>query len=223
MRGLAVRVSRAASALIFITIVSFAATSCSNAGTSSTATETAPGTRNDLTAQELSDFEAGKSALAEYLGVTDPPDIEVVRWVLPEEFSDIEAECLDKHGFPRQADGSYTVPEDQRATFGLAQFECYAAYPVHPRYTREWTEEQIGRQYDWTVQSVIPCLEDQGLIVGEPPPTRSTFIDQWATSPYFPFAFLNSETLTDEEWNELELLCPQQAPSDVLWAGISRE
>lgn len=160
---------------------------------------------------------------ATFYGVSDPPDVDVVRYVDTEELDATLRECMTAAGYPTESNGGVNVPEGNEDAFALAQYTCAVQYPVPERYTRTWTDEQIQVQYGWTVDFVIPCLEERNHPIAEPP-SESVFVDSWRSNPYFPFSQVSLSVAAENfnrAWAELEEACPQQAPGEVLWDGVS--
>ncbi|HEU5224057.1 MAG TPA: hypothetical protein VFU07_10330 [Candidatus Lumbricidophila sp.] len=170
---------------------------------------------NALKADDAAYYADYVSNAAEYLHVDNPPTVKIVKWIKPEEGQTYLDPCVRDQGFTQMPDGSWYIPEGQKSAFALATFKCWAAYPTIPKYAAQWTDKQRGIQYDWTVDSVIPCLEKHGYsTVGVP--SRQTFIDTYSTDPFYPFGQVSLE-LSNEERNQLERECPQIAPSDALF------
>ena len=161
---------------------------------------------------------------ADYFGVADPPDVEVVRYVGTEELDKIVRQCVTDAGYPA-TDGGFDVPAGNEEAFALAQYTCYVQYPVPERYTQAWGDEQVRAQYRWTVDFVIPCLEERGHPIA-PPPSEAVFLELHSNDPYFPFAEVKLSVPEDEfnaAWMRLETECPQEIPGSVLWDGLSVE
>lgn len=152
---------------------------------------------------------------ADFWRVENPPTVQVVKWVKPEDLQQYTDPCVRDQGFTQRPDLSWDVPGEQDSAFRLASYKCWAAYPTLPKYSAPWSDKQRGVQYDWTVDHVVPCLEERGYtIVGVP--SRQTFIETYPTDPFYPFAQVPG-TLSNEEWNQLERECPQIAPSELLF------
>jgi hypothetical protein len=155
-----------------------------------------------------------QASFATYLKITDPPQVPVIRLVTNEERQVLLDACLDQSGWDTKAG----FPVDQKAAYDLANYICMASYPVYPELTGTWTDKQTAIQYDWTVNTELPCLAALGHTVTTPAPTRDEFITTWDTNPYFPFAYIEgSSSLTNQERELLEAQCPQNPPSDQLW------
>ena len=159
----------------------------------------------------------------DFYKIVDPPDVEVVRWVRPEEMGETQDGCLREAGFQVDGPGRLYYPPEQEQAAGLAQYTCRMQYPVMSKYAREWGTEQLDLQYEWTVEYVVPCLQEQGHSTVDIP-TKEVFTDRWATDPFYPFAQIKLDVPGDTfntEWNRLETVCPQIAPSSVLWDSMT--
>lgn len=156
--------------------------------------------------------------LAQVLGLKDPPDVPIVRYVDTDEIADVMDACLTEAGFLGHGDGGYDIPDGQGQVFNLAMYVCRMQYPESPNYAWPWGKQQVEIQYDWTVEFVIPCLSDHGYTVTDEVPSRATFVDTWATSPYYPFAQISvTENGAGLKRAQLERACPQVAPGPVAW------
>ncbi len=160
---------------------------------------------------------------AEAFGIEDPPKVPMIRYVFAEEREATLRACLETEGYPRNETGLYTIPESQRDAYALAQYTCLVRYPVEQRYAQPWGDEQKRIQYRWTVDYVVPCLEERGHPIGEAP-SEATFLDRWESDPWYPFAQVRLSAPAAQyniEWTELEAECPQIAPSQVLWDAMT--
>lgn len=160
--------------------------------------------------------EIGDGLLASFSMIQDAPEhVPVRRWIRSEEADRVNRECLIEAGFPMNSDGSFSTG-GQWESYWRAWYVCQMAYPVIPRYAGSWGPEQIEAQYAYTLDYLIPCLENYGITSGEPP-TKETFIATWDTNPYTPWNSVPN--LSGPTALELEDTCPQHAPSGVLWDG----
>ncbi|MGY1745987.1 hypothetical protein [Blastococcus sp. SYSU D00695] len=73
------------------------------------------------------------ATLAADLGITDPPDVPVLRLVTPEQSEALVESCLAEHGYPL-TEGSHEVPNAEVGDFDLARYICLASYPIDPSY-----------------------------------------------------------------------------------------
>ena len=178
----------------------------------------------DLTGLPEQEYLAQDQAYwAEYLKIENPPAVEVIRYVDSDESQQVYRECMGEQGFPTDSEGAIDVPIEQQEHFMLSQFTCYVRYPLKQEYAKPDGSEQVSIQYDWTTQFVIPCLEEMGQIIPEPP-SRTEFIDQWASAPYFPFQHVVvSNAHFNEELDALENKCLQSAPGAVRWGELTIE
>jgi hypothetical protein len=161
-----------------------------------------------------------QTQLAGELGITDPPEVPVIRLVVPEEKGELVEQCLIARGWTALEDG-YTFftyePEDE-AAWNLDNYICMSSYPIDPDRGGTWTDAQTAIQYDWTINTVLPCLDALGYTITVPPPSREEFIATWWEDPYFPFAYIEGITaLSNQETALLNTQCPQEAPTDQLW------
>lgn len=153
------------------------------------------------------------ASMARFYHVENPPKVERIRWVTPEEAGAAREECLAEAGFP-SSNGYFTTPTGQESAFELAQYICFAKYPTDPKYIQPWGAEQIKAQYSYTVDVLIPCLESHGYPI-ENVPSEGSFIDSWTTSPFYPFSQI--PPTSNGEMESLDVACPQIMPSTELW------
>lgn len=153
--------------------------------------------------------------LATFYEVSAPPAIDVKGWVLPEESGDYVDDCMTGLGYA-VTDGSYeSIPDAQQSQFQFDRYRCSASYPVIPKYTFAYTDQNIGNIYDWMVEDSIPCLADQGHSISGVP-SRATFISNYrASGPFFPYEQLVH--LPPAEFQALESICPQWPPAEVIY------
>lgn len=163
-----------------------------------------------LSAQEQS------SVLAQELNISDPPAVETVRFVKPEDRGPFVETCLAEQGYSATALAEVGIPVEQQQAYELASYVCLTKYPIDAAYAREWSDVQIGIQYDWTVDRVIPCLAERGYTITEVP-SREVFVATWSSNSFYPFSQIPPESLSNEAVEELNRACPQIAPSEMLW------
>jgi len=157
------------------------------------------------------------------LGVEDPPEVRMVRYIFAEERDATLRSCLEGEGYSLDNSGLYSVPPNQAEAFATAQYVCAVRYPVDQRYAQPWTSDQVRIQYAWTNRFVVPCLEAQGYSIGDPP-SEGTFVDTWSSDPWYPFAQVRLNVSAERfnvEWAKLEATCLQIAPSQVLWDSMT--
>lgn len=153
----------------------------------------------------------GASASVDAAGdLLENPDL--VRYVLPEQWGSAQVECLKQEGFPGglvMPDGGLFYPEipaAQASVYEAAQSLCARRYPVEPRFRTALNEAQLTVLHYYYEDSLVPCIEEQGLDVGGLP-TLQRFIETYFTDGWTPFATI--ESLDEEGWLELRDVCPE--------------
>ncbi len=187
-------------------------------GSSTSGGAVATGSGGGGTALGMPGVDEQRAQWAAELGITDPPEVPVIRLVVPEEKQALVEDCMAREGFTL-VEGAYVVPDEQKPAFDLAQYVCQVSYPIDPTRGGAWTDTQTAIQYEWTVDTVLPCLRALGYRVLGEVPTRQEFLDSWARDePYYPFAHIaGKDSLSNEQWTSLERSCPQIAPTDLLY------
>ena len=177
--------------------------------------------------QETAD-KASLEWYADFYRIENPPEVKVVRWVDDEEYDVVHHQCLADAGFPFEF-GDSEISDEEEALYNNAAYTCHAQYPVkvHPK-DKEWGKKEIKRQYEWTVDFLIPCLAEQGF-TAEDVPSEATFIDTWESDPYYPARYveLPAENMKPSEQNrrmlDIDYTCPQIIPNEILLDGQSIE
>jgi len=145
------------------------------------------------------------------------PETTVVRTVDPAEWASVIANCMHEAGFPdvvAEEDGSLSWEglTEQAEQLGLAKYICLAQYPLDPKYTTKPTEEQIGKVYDYLTLVQVPCLEELGFEIPEPP-SKTRFIETYLDSPeWLPYAQVAGPDVPAEAYEQAVELCPQSPP-----------
>lgn len=171
-------------------------------------------------AQDDPALQKWRADVAAQYGITDPPHVEPVKTVLPEEATAYIDACMKDKGFASTGAGAYSYPVDQQEAFNLARYECTVAYPPDPAYLQPFTEVQMGRIYDFMIETEIPCLESEGYTVTGVP-SKEVFIQTFSTDPFWPYEQVTEQLLAQGKGEAalaaLEEKCPQTPPSDVLY------
>ena len=131
------------------------------------------------------------AGIAIMLGVENPPTVELVREITPQEQAPIMKECLSEQGFTVQTHGtswSAEYPQGQHDAYALASYTCNAQYPLLPVYYQRMNEDTLRSLYEWETTVIVPCLEARGHQVDVPSLER--YIDnyvvrdrQWSPEP----------------------------------------
>lgn len=185
---------------------------------SSSAAEIPLPTPDTLTAADLDELaEAGDAStlatlLDRYPNAEVPP-AERVRFIEPDEYAIVMADCMTSEGFPSvaSADGGVESSFDttQQEANATAFYRCRIKFPTDPKYLAPLNESQITYIYNYQTTVLTSCLEAAGYEVDEPP-TLEKFLDSY-TSPgggWSPYANVRGGTL----WVSLNKQCPQTPP-----------
>jgi hypothetical protein len=153
--------------------------------------------------------------LATQLGLTDPPEVEVVRMIKLNEWASTQKQCLEGlgHEIGDTADGegiiypSYTDPALD-ANLQLSIYTCELQYPVMERYMRPLSDDQLRELYQYRSGPLLECLESEGFEYAGNVPSEGVFVEsggQW--SPY------SGISLTDSDIASVFKACPQTPES----------
>lgn len=200
--------------------------------TSTTAAES--GLDQDTTTQSraVSNPEAGDyaAALADELGITDPPEVSPVREVAPDdEGLRIQTQCMIDRGWPyrEDQDGGYVLElrVEQEASFNLDSYVCQLQYPVAERYRQPWGRTQHEARYAYLTEIYLPCVRAQGYSVAEPPSLEVFVEDEASGRPWIPSSGVLPQVLADvperwASWEEFDSVCPQGTPLDELYPPL---
>lgn len=168
--------------------------------------------------QELAAFEG----LLREQGLEVPTDAEFVRFIEPDEYGRVHAECMREQGFDAEEtfDGGVSydaVPPDQAGAQQQALYRCQVQYPVHPRFTQPLTEDQIRLVYDHFVGFLVDCLTDEGYEVPAAP-SWETFLADYHSQGGAWHPYDAVEPTSDAEWQEINEKCPQNPPLEELYS-----
>lgn len=170
-------------------------------------------------------FETYQRDMAETLGIEDPPDVEFVRYITPQESVQVVNDCLEAEGWQPTEDSSGTsfqYPADQQEAFNLASYVCSVKYPVEQKYMEPLSDHQARLLYDHYVEALIPCLEQEGYEISAAPPSFEVFrADPTQWNPIDEIEPQLSSDITSGKYASyaaFEQTCPQ-APSDELLYG----
>lgn len=160
--------------------------------------------------EELSDY-------ARVLGIDDPPAVEVVREVSPEDQVGALRECMGESGFavsdPQSTSLEWDVPQGQDEAFSLAIYVCNARYPIAQEHRAPLDADGRGGLYDHWVSETIPCLQSLGYSV-EVPPSRDSFM---AGAMWDPRASTMEQVMADVSegrWASEDSVYGQECPTE---------
>ncbi|RRD45665.1 hypothetical protein [Tessaracoccus sp. OH4464_COT-324] len=155
-------------------------------------------------------------------GLTEIPRVDMVRWTDSESHGEAMAECLTAAGFLAEPDGVGVrypegVPEAQATALSLADYVCFAKYPLDPLYAEEWSEAQLGLLYDYWDQYFIPCMAAHGLEIDRSKqPTREAYVSSFFTNrlDWWPSDVLLARSA---EQRKKYADCPPYPPPEVFY------
>lgn len=174
-----------------------------------------------LTAEDRDAIAEDLAEIASLNGITDPPDIDIVRVVSQAEWPQTFADCMTAAGFPTKLYGQGTVtdiPAGQEDASNLANYTCWAKYPVDPQQNMEnFTDEQKTIIYQYLTQTLVTCLEEQGHTVDDVP-SEEVFMDQFtSTPPWNPYLQIYETVTSQAETEALTAACPPNTPPELIY------
>ena len=95
-----------------------------------------------------------------------------------------------------------------------ALYECHAAQIPYPTNLRYYTPAQLGAVYDYFRDSLVPCLQAQGLHVAVAP-TRDEFTGVAGAIPWDPYYELGAD-LPPSRAQLIRQRCPAMPDADFL-------
>jgi hypothetical protein len=165
--------------------------------------------------------------LAERYRLDDPPqDVAFERYISPEQYATVMVPCLTEQGIPVRAlaDGGIAfddIPQEQALLQAEAMYRCDVRFPTHPLFAEPLDDEQLRRLYDYLVNDLTACLENEGY-ASSSPPTIETFIASYSdpnAEVWTPFPVDDPQLQQPEEWDRLNEICPQAPPLEVLYGA----
>lgn len=164
-------------------------------------------------------YQSNLEEFAAAFGIENPPEVAIIRWVKPEESTDVLVECLQNAGFPVQRTEhgyEYNSDVNDGGAYDLAQYTCMAQYPVESTFARPMTQEQARRLYDYIIDTQIPCLEANGYGPFDLPTFESYLQTIQSPDMYFPTQdIFGGGGAGGQEYESVMELCP-----DPDWADI---
>ncbi|AWB90093.1 hypothetical protein C2138_11565 [Salinibacterium hongtaonis] len=168
--------------------------------------ELTSGEESALTTAALDEHWA--AILAEFPNAVRPV-VDKIRFVTLDEWPTVSAKCRTDEGFPASGEGggvSQHVPEGQEEATEIATYRCAAKYPVDPRFTVALNDSQMSFLYKYFLDTLTPCLEDEGYEIAQAPSFQSFSSSFGTADGWTPYSDVMS---TVEDWEELNAKCPQ--------------
>lgn len=161
-----------------------------------------------ILAEQMADREMVQEAYPN-ADVPLPESIERVRVIDELEWAEVLAECLTRNGFPATSDfgqvGVGSVPLGQDEALAVTRYVCHAQYPVRP--TAPLTQAGVEELYDYLVSEQVPCLEERGAVIPEPP-SKATFVEEFGTTGnWWPHNYV-APSGPEADW-ETRIACPE--------------
>lgn len=193
------------------------------AETSTSATTQTTPTRSTSSGTPAQAPEAGAEAREEWLmgwaqsrGISDPPEVPVVREVRPEEMGALVVQCLTDQGFdaeffPEDDSWGLDAAPGQGEAAALAEYICIAQHPLMDVFVLPLSDDRLRASYVWHVETTIPCLQGMGHSTPEPP-TLETYIATYRATGGQWMAQAEA-ALPHEAWEE----CPPLPPTGELF------
>lgn len=160
--------------------------------------------------------------LAERYRLNDPPqDVAFERYISPDEYAAVMVPCLTEQGIPATAlpDGGVGYgdwPEEQWLLQAEAAYRCNVRFPVHPIFEDPLSDDQLRRLYDYLVNELTPCLEEEGYSPSLPP-TVDVFVASYESHPWSPWPEYDPRLEGEAEWYRLNEACPQVPSVEYLY------
>ncbi len=148
------------------------------------------------------------------------PDVELVRYIHPDEDFEITAACMSEQGWEAEEDQglSFYIPPGQEEAFDVAMYVCVAKYPKDPKYTVPLSDERLEAVYEFRIAETLPCVRQHGYTVPDAP-TLATFLAQ--KGKWDPAADAERQVAEDpaqwDSYNEFSEACPSGPTVDELY------
>lgn len=203
-------------------VVAGTAAGCTGAAPGAAPSASSPTYRTTPIPADEFDYESYLDALRQAAGIENPPETTLVRVIAPDEANQVWSDCMHAAGFDViiTFDGGQAppagLPADQAEAYKLADYICYAQYPVDQAMFRDYGEEQWQRLYAYYTDVLTPCLEREGYDV-TPAPSYDVFRATIQTKEaWHPYAAV-PDSLPPDEWEALNGACPQNPSDEVLF------
>lgn len=160
---------------------------------------------------DLNRYRESLEQKAESTGITNAPQIDIVRWINPEDAPSVMIGCLREAGVEATLEtNGYSIEStgDQQAATFLADYICTAQYPLRLDIDRPISDDEFEIIYRHLTEEFIPCAKREGYSVGVPsrPQYRSAMRgESW--DPIFT-ALTEEHGMTDAAVSDLMNTCP---------------
>ncbi|UOE43179.1 hypothetical protein [Agromyces larvae] len=145
------------------------------------------------------------------LPTADRPTVTRERIIDANEWASVITGCLNEAGFSSATadeDGgiaSGSLPAAQQSAYAMAMYTCNAKYPVSAVYNTPLDDSQLEYIYSYFESTLIPCLNELGYEIEEPP-SRTSFVTNYGPNGWSPYKNLS---LGSKKLAEAQERCPQ--------------
>lgn len=161
-------------------------------------------------------------AVAQMYGIESPPETSVERVVTNLEQPEVMAACMTEQGIPTEVspDGrgwQFSAQSAQADAVRLAEYVCLATFPLAAQFSEPFDAGQLGVQYAWLRDEVIPCMRSLGYPTPQMP-SLQTFVAQYEENRglWFPDTELDPATLA-EDMAQISRKCELYPPDELLY------
>ncbi len=112
------------------------------------------------------------------------PDVTIEKLLPPAEQFSAQVQCLRAEGYEVRVDTEnfgFEVfgPPEQEEAYAIALYSCQTRFAIDPRTVNgDDTDAQLAERYREETQTLVPCLEENGLTVSDIP-SLGTYIDRF--------------------------------------------
>jgi hypothetical protein len=228
MKGLALLIRRARHPVSIAASVALAGLAvavlagCTGATTESPPDAQASASSATPAAAGSTSFEQQLRDRAEANGIADPPPVAVIRVVSQQDWPQTNVDCMTAAGFDAKltADGqgsSWEAGPDQAEAAQLADYVCFAQYPVDPSQMGELSDAQKEIVYTYVSETLVPCLEAEGYETTGMP-SRETFLAGFDLSPpWNPYTTVYATITSIAESERITAACPPNTPPELIY------
>lgn len=140
------------------------------------------------------------------------PSVDVERYVSPDEWPEVWAECMSDQGFDATASNtggvSGNVPAGQEEPAAIARYTCDVRFPTDPKYTAPLNDGQLDLLYTYFTDTLTPCLEKEGYQIQSAPSLARFKETYYSTSSWTPYKDV-IDALGDRPFDDVDAICPQ--------------
>ncbi len=189
------------------------------AGCSLTQSSAPPGSTSDPAPSSDELITQWLASEATALGIVDPPKVDLIRTITPDEFATVQVACMQSEGFDARltSDGEgidySAIPPEQSDQLRVTIYTCESKYPIGAIYLVPLNESQLRILFDYRAGDLSYCISEHGY-TPDVPPSLTTFIE--AEGDWSPYDQL-TKVLSPIDLTELIEACPQSPALETLF------